>query len=151
MTQILIALACAVVLFLFCYACLLWNKVRLQNLRRKLQISQRLEHTVESIRVIALAMEQQQCNLSEGCIRLVRLLESLPLEHTSRLSSQYNGIYTLYHEVKDLPTHARRNQLSRAERNRQDMMREEKEAEYSTVIMSDVATLKSFSLHSKFD
>lgn len=149
MPQALIALAVALIVFLASYACFLLYKLRLQNQRKRLLAHQRYEKTADSIRVIALAMAQQQCNLSEGCIRLVRLLESLPFKQPATLSGQYPGVYALYQEVKDLPTHARRNELSRAERNRQDTAREEKEAEYSTLILTDVTLLRNFAFNPK--
>lgn len=121
-------------------------KLQQQEAQKKRRRLERIANIVESIQTISLAMEQQQCNMSEGCIRLVHLLDNLPLLAKPQFDSIYPGIYSLYQEVKLLPTHAQRNKLTNKERNSQDLAREATEAELETVILKDVARLKSFSI-----
>lgn len=144
MKFIILLFAIGIIAALAWYAGTLLFKLKQQKHNVQTMTSQRMDTISESIRVIALAMEQQQCNLSEGCIRLYHLLEALPLEEKTNLWDRYTGIYSLYSEVKDLPTHQARSQLSREERKCQDRQREEKEALFESQILVDAASLKSF-------
>lgn len=144
MKFIILLFAVGIIAALAWYAGALLFKLKQQKRNVQTMTSQRMDTISESIRVIALAMEQQQCNLSEGCIRLYHLLEALPLKDKVNVWDEYTGIYSLYTEVKELPTHQARSQLSRDERKRQDKQREDKEALFEPQIMTDVANLKSF-------
>ena len=88
-------------------------------------------------------MEQQQCNLSEGCIRLYHLLEALPVKNKPDLSQQFIGLYSLYDQVKDFPTHDVRKAQSKIETKKQDLQREEIEAQMESQILNDVSELKT--------
>ena len=144
MTFFIILLAVGIITWLSWYAGSLLFKLQLQ--RRKIESvkQQRIDKVGESIRVIALAIEQQQCNLSEGCIRLHHLLESLPINKKMDIWDKYTGIHALYMEVKDLATHQARAQLSLAERKRQDAEREKQEMQFEQLILVDVGLLKHF-------
>lgn len=144
MKFVILLFAVVIIAALAWYAGSLLFKLKQQKRNVQTMTSQRMDTISESIRVIALAMEQQQCNLSEGCIRLYHLLEALPQKDKLNVWDEYTGIYSLYTEVKDLPTHQARSQLSRGERKRQDKQREDKEALFEPQIMTDVASLKSF-------
>ena len=48
--------------------------------------------------------------------------------------------------MKDLPTHEIRKTQSKSETKKQDLQREELEAELETQILKDVSVLKSFSI-----
>ena len=98
----------------------------------------------QSIQTIAKALEQQQCNLSEGCIRLFHLLEALPIKEKPDFSQQFPGIYSHYEQVKNLPTHEARKAQSKRETKFQDLQREELEAKMESQILQDVSVLKSF-------
>jgi uncharacterized SAM-binding protein YcdF (DUF218 family) len=146
MNFVLILLAAIVITSLAWYAGSLLYKLQVQKRNIAEVSTQRLNKITESIRVIALAMAQQQCNLSEGCIRLYHLLECLPITNKSDFSHTYTGIYSLYREVKDLPTHQTRKLLSREEVSQQDTIREHKEALFEAQILKDVAILKKLTV-----
>jgi hypothetical protein len=113
---------------------------------RNQKTQQRVDNISESIQTIAKALEQQQCNLSEGCIRLFHLLEALPVKDKPDFSQQFTGLYSLYEQVKDFPTHDVRKSQSKNETKQQDLQREELEAQLEYQILKDVSVLKTFAV-----
>lgn len=93
-----------------------------------------------------MAMEQQQCNLSEGAIRLVNLLHSLPIETPPNCEREYPSLYALFVQVRELPTHETRRNMSPQLRTEQDEAREEHEARLESSILKEVASLRQFSV-----
>ena len=138
--------ALSIVAVLAFYAGSLLFKLNTQKRLREQKTQQRIENISESIQTIAKALEQQQCNLSEGCIRLFHLLEALPIKNKPDFSQQFVGLYSLYNEVKGLPTHDMRKAQHKKETKRQDLQREELEAQFESQIMRDVAVLKAFNI-----
>ena len=121
------------------------------QLRRQTQNQQRIRanriaNIVESIETIAHAVEQQQCNLSEGAIRLVNLLESLPVKNPPKCAQDYPALYELFCLVRELPTHENRARLSREVRIKQDSEREEQEARLESKILAEVTSLRNFNI-----
>jgi hypothetical protein len=139
-------IALSVVAGLVFYAGSLIFKLRMQQKLRDQKTQQRIDNISQSIQTIAKALEQQQCNLSEGCIRLFHLLEALPLKDKPDFSKKFTGLYTLYAHVQDLPTHDDRKAQSKKEIKHQDLQREELEAQMETQILKDVSVLKKFSI-----
>ena len=94
------------------------QKKALQQARRN-----RINRIKESIEIIAKAMLNDDCNLSEGVLRLKMLLEpvGMSLKH-------YSAMWRLYETVEDMPTHEARNALKKNERMRLDLQRESAEA-----------------------
>jgi hypothetical protein len=125
---------------------LLWELKR-QNRRQELARQKRIDSITESIQVIAKAMEQQQCDLSEGCIRICNLLTAIPAKEQPDYASIYPSIYTLYGKIEHMPTHKEREQLPKKDRLRQDIQRAEWEAELETSILPEVTKLKTFNIH----
>jgi hypothetical protein len=141
-----IVIALSVVGSLAFYAGSLIFKLRAQRKLRNQKTQQRIDSISESIQTIAKALEQQQCNLSEGCIRLFHLLEALPVKDKPDFGQKFIGLYSLYHQVKDLPTHDARKLQSKKETQQQDLQREELEAQLETQILIDVAVLTKFAI-----
>jgi hypothetical protein len=121
-------------------------KLRTQKQLRNKKTQQRIYKISESIQTIAKALDQQQCNLSEGCIRLCHLLEALPIKEKPDFSKKFAGLYSLYEQVKDLPTHGSRKTQTKKETKQQDLQREELEAQLESQILKDVSILKKFSI-----
>lgn len=90
----------------------------------------------ESILIIAKAMQKNDCNHSEGVIRLKMLLD--PLGHKL---DQYPAMFELYQVVQDMPTHEARRQLIKNERMRLDLTRESAEAKLEQKIMLELHQL----------
>ncbi len=148
MTMLLLFAALIIIAVLAFYAGSLLFKLKSQNAIREQKTQQRLTSISQSIQTIAMAVEQQQCNLSEGCIRLFHLLEALPINDRPNFSEQYQGVYALYEQVKNLPTHQARAEQSKAEIRQQDKLRESFEKEHHAQILTDMQQLKSFSVES---
>ena len=143
---IVIMLAILFVAALSFYAGSLLLKLNKQNAIRQDKIQARIVRITESIQTISMAMEQQQCNLSEGCIRLYHLLSSVPINNPPNYAQLYPAVHELYHRVENLPTHQARKELKPAERRRQDAQREEEEVQLESKILLEVAKLKNFSV-----
>ncbi|MBN6074450.1 DUF2489 domain-containing protein [Aggregatibacter actinomycetemcomitans] len=114
------------------------QKKALQQARRN-----RINRIKESLEIIAKAMLNSDCNLSEGVLRLKMLLEpvGMALKH-------YPAMWQLYETVEDMPTHDARKELKKNERMRLDLHRESAEAELESKIklelnrlLTDIQTL----------
>jgi len=143
---VLLLVALSVVAALAFYAGSLLFKLRIQQQLRNQKTQQRVDNILQSIQTIAKTLEQQQCNLSEGCIRLFHLLEALPIKNKPDFSQKFVGLYSLYDQIKDLPTHEARKSQTKKETKQQDLQREELEAQLETQILNDVSVLKTFTI-----
>jgi hypothetical protein len=146
---LLILLICAAIIIIVglgFYAGKLLLQLKQQKQRQAQTRLKRIDSITESVQVIAKAMEQQQCDLSEGCIRICNLLPALPMDNLPDYATNYPAIYSLYEKVAHMPTHKAREQLPKKERRKQDIQRAEWEAELETRILREVAILKNFSV-----
>lgn len=94
------------------------QKKALQQARRN-----RINRIKESIEIIAKAMLNGDCNLSEGVLRLKMLLEPVGMSIRNHVT-----MLQLYEVVETMPTHEARNALKKNERMRLDLQRESAEA-----------------------
>ena len=144
--NIALGLALMIVGGLTFYAGRLLVKLRKQKLLRQENIQKRIGRLTESIQTISMAVEQQQCNLSEGSIRLCNLLAGLPIAVPPNYAELYPALHELHSKVENLPTHDARKLLSPSERRRQDTQREEDEVSLESKILLEVGKLKLFSV-----
>ncbi|WP_375058609.1 DUF2489 domain-containing protein [Zobellella sp. DQSA1] len=128
------------------YAGILLARLKQQTQRREQAIARRNERILDSIRTIAMAVRDDQCNLSEGAIRLTNLLNTLQFSSPKDFAGDYPGLYDLYDRVKEMPTHEARKQLKRNERMRQDLQRAGFENEFEAQIKIEVERLASLEL-----
>ncbi|MCC4263396.1 DUF2489 domain-containing protein [Oceanimonas baumannii] len=135
-----------IIVVLAVYAGILLARLRQQTQFRQQAITRRNERILESVRVIALAVKEDQCNLSEGAIRLTNLLNALQFDQPRNFAEDYPGLYDLYDRVKELPTHEARKQLKRNERMKQDLQRAGHEGELEATIKTEVERLVSLEL-----
>ncbi|WGE46972.1 DUF2489 domain-containing protein [Actinobacillus equuli subsp. haemolyticus] len=147
----LIILAILIVLSMAGYAVYLMLKLRKQNMQHKALLVQaeqaqkaRFERIIDSIDVIARAMLSEQCDFSEGVLRLKPLLDVL-----GKQLSQYSAMWVLYQVVENMPILDERKALKRNERMKQDLLRQSKEVELEEQIKAechqlliDIAQLK---------
>ncbi|EFL77697.1 putative coproporphyrinogen III oxidase [Actinobacillus pleuropneumoniae serovar 6 str. Femo] len=126
-------------------------KLRKQNAQNKALLEQveqvkkaRFERIIDSIDVITRAMLSEQCDFSEGVLRLKPLLDVL-----AKPLSQYSAMWELYQVVEDMPILDERKALKRNERMKQDLHRQSKEVELEEQIKAechqlliDIAQLK---------
>ncbi len=139
----LIVLAVLILLSLVGYAIYLW--IRLKNQKAlELELQKQAEEAqkerffriVDSVDVIARAMIVEQCDLSEGVLRLKPLLDVL-----GKKLSDYAAMWALYQFVEEMAILDERKNLKRNERMRQDLAREAKEAELCDEIKRECTQL----------
>lgn len=128
------------------YAASLLLKLRAQTRLREQAIAARNSRILESVHLIAAAMVQGRCESSEGAIRLVNLLGALQYRWPEPPGERFPGLYALYEQIRDLPTHEARRALTKAERASQDRERARHEQRYNDQIQEDVAKLADFTL-----
>lgn len=144
MNWILVALilaAIAIVAALSFYLGKLLMQIRYAKQQQQLKSQQKQHKLKEDIYTIAWAVQQQQCDLSEGCLRIWVLLDHLHPAASEQNQLQYPGIFGLYDKVKDLPTHDARKALTKTERRTMDKQRFSHEAELKSQIESDLDNL----------
>ena len=97
----------------------------LQKQKKALQQARlnRINRIKESIEIIAKAMLNGDCNLSEGVLRLKMLLEPVGMSIKNHVT-----MLQLYEVVETMPTHEARKALKKNERMRLDLQRESAEA-----------------------
>ncbi|ACX83454.1 DUF2489 domain-containing protein [Aggregatibacter actinomycetemcomitans] len=117
----------------------------LQKQKKALQLARqnRINRIKESLEIIAKAMLNGDCNLSEGVLRLKMLLEPVGMA-----LKNYPAMWQLYEMVEGMPTHNARKELKKNERMRLDLRRESAEAELESKIklelhrlLTDIQTL----------
>lgn len=129
-------LALLIVLAMAGYALALVLKLRRQKQQLAAAQHARYLAVVESIDVIARAMLAEQCDFSEGVLRLKPLLDVL-----GKKLNRFSAMWALYETVADMPILAARKQLKRNERMRLDLTREAKEAEMAEQIKLELRQL----------
>ncbi|MCP4321213.1 MAG: DUF2489 domain-containing protein [Alteromonadales bacterium] len=111
-----------------------------------LKKNERNDNICESIRFIARATGQKQCNVSEASIRLSVLLETLLVEPKIDIDKNYPAISALFEKVKDFSTHAERKTMDKKTLKMQDKQRQIFENEFEDAIIKEAQTLENFSL-----
>lgn len=141
----LLVLAVLIVLSLAGYSVYLWLKLKAQKAVEKQLIEQakqaqkeRFERILESCDVIVRAMQDGQCEPSEGVLRLKPLLDVL-----GKKLSQYPAMWALYEVVENMPILDERKNLKHNERMKLDLEREAKEAELEEQIKQECRQLLS--------
>lgn len=135
----LMVLAALILISLGGYALHLMLKVQAQKKHEQALIEQakqaqkdRYIRILDSIEVIARAMISEQCDFSEGVLRLKPLLDVL-----GRKLSDYTAMWALYGVVENMPILDERKNLKRNERMKLDLERETKEAELESDIKNE--------------
>jgi flagellar basal body-associated protein FliL len=145
MTEIIFLIIGAIIIIaLGIYAGKMLFMLKQQKLRQQNARNKRVESMVQSIQTIAFAMQQQQCNYSEGAIRICSLLRALPIKNIPDYALTFPHLHSLFDKVKDFPTHEERNALSKQERRQQDKLREQFESEAESKIQEEIERLKKF-------
>lgn len=135
-----------IILALAIYAGKLLARVKLQGQRQTQAVHARNERILESINTIALAVSQEQCNQSEGAIRLTNLLNTLQFSQPRDFSGEYPALYELYEKVKDMPTHQARKDFKRNEIMCLDIQRASFELELAAQIKTEAKQLVGLTL-----
>ncbi|MCO4321316.1 DUF2489 domain-containing protein [Aliidiomarina quisquiliarum] len=138
MIWVAITVGVLIILGLSVYAGILFSRLYKQNQQVAAGQAKRLNYLHESIATISLAMQQGQCELSEGCIRLVVLLDNLPNAEKAGFAQRFPKIHEMYERIKHMPTHDARKQLSKKELHKLDREREQLEVDLGEGIQADV-------------
>ena len=125
---------------------LLWL-IKQQNLQQQQVIATKNANLTESIVLIAKAMREEQCELSEGALRIWVLLDHLQLPNKPDAVQSYPGLFKMYDVVKDMPTHQARKERDKKEIRHLDHLREQAEIDLKAEIMADVHKLLEFFHH----
>ncbi|MFQ1049722.1 DUF2489 domain-containing protein [Avibacterium paragallinarum] len=133
---LLIALGLLIIVGMTAYAVKLLRALKSQKQALENARLARVKRLKESIEIIARAMQNGDCNLSEGAIRLKMLLDPLGLKITT-----YPALAELYDVVKEMPTHQARKELKKNERMRLDLTRESAEADLESKILLELNQL----------
>ncbi len=148
-THILIfTLAAIIIVALGTYAGRLLFLLKAQKQRHEAAKTKRIKNIESSVQTIAFAMLQQQCDLSEGVIRICRMLEGVPLDPIPDYKARYPATFELFEKVKNYPTHDERARLPKKERREQDKERGEFESELESKILKESESLKGFCVSS---
>ena len=141
---VLTGVALLIILGLGFYAGKMLFLLKQQKARQEATRQSRVENITESLVLIAKAMDQQQCDLSEGVIRIVNLLNALPIVDQPDYKTKYPHIYALFTEVSGFAILEERQKLSKAERRKQDSAREQIESEYESKVLSELPALQAY-------
>ena len=107
---------------------------------------QRNHDICESIRFIARATAQKQCNVSEASIRLSVLLETLLVEPKIDVNKNYPALSALFEKIKGFATHTERKKMDKKLLKQQDKQRQLFENEFESAIIEEVKSLENFAI-----
>lgn len=138
MVWVVSAFGVLIILGLSIYTGMLFTRLHKQNKEVAAGQAKRLNYLYESIATIALAMQQGQCMLSEGCIRIVVLLDNLPDAKQQEFGKRFPNIHDMFEKIKHMPTHEARKQFPKKEIVKMDREREKLETELEPGIQVDV-------------
>lgn len=138
------AIGVLIILALGIYAGRLLFMLKQQNTRQTAAREKRTETITDSIILIAKAMEQQQCELSEGAIRICNLLEALPLRSPPAFKTKFPHIYALFIDVSGFAILEERQKLSPKEKMKQDKAREQIESEHETKVLAELPDIRQY-------
>ncbi|RTE86653.1 MULTISPECIES: DUF2489 domain-containing protein [Gammaproteobacteria] len=141
---ILGALGVAIILALSVYAGMLLSQLSKQRKENQAGENKRVAYIHESILTIAKAMQQGQCDLSEGSIRISVLLDNLPEAGSTNFDTRFPAIHEMYEKIKHMPTHGARKEYPKKEIRKLDREREALEVEMETTIQADVTEVIAF-------
>lgn len=140
---IIITLAVLIIIALSYYAGTLIWQVKAQEKTKSAEHTKRITYITDSIFHIARAMQAEQCESSEGVLRIWVLLEHYNKEQTEPKLYQeiYPGYSALYNEIKDMPTHEARKKFSKKDILKLDLERMDAEQKHAEKITLDTVQL----------
>ena len=123
------------------YAGSLLRQLQQQSRQQQQQKSEKEQYLRDSITLICKAILEQQCELSEGTLRLWVLLDHLVPQRQPDPVVTYPGLHQMYQVVKDMPTHKARKEQDKALTRQQDVVRLKAEEDLKEFILADTAAL----------
>lgn len=148
---LLLVIATLIIISLAAYAGHLLRQVTKQKQAQTAQllaqeqlIITRNNKIAESIRLIAKAIVEQQCEISEGVIRIARLLETFHQAGDGNFPTAFPCLHDLDQRLSQFPTHQGYKDLKRQQRMRFDVQRAQWEEELKQQITLECERLLSF-------
>jgi len=146
--MILLGIGSLVVAGLAVYAVTLLYRLKAQKVQQLQQqnsaINARKERITESVQIIAAAMQREECELSEGAIRIVKLLAAIPSAQPQNWLTIYPNLHAFYAEIQDMPIMDARAALAKQERMQLDLNRFRFESEYVDCVQPEIELLTAF-------
>lgn len=146
--MILIGIGSLIILALSAYAGRLLYRVKAQQVQQLKQqneaIAARKVRITESIQIIAKAMGSEECDLSEGVIRISKLLAAIPAAEPVDWVQEYPDLHAFYDKIKHMPIREQRSELSKKTRMQLDLERFRFEGEHAELVLQDVVRLTTF-------
>lgn len=136
-TVLLFSIGSLIVLAMLGYLISLLLAIKKQKRMLQQAYQQRLDRLQESIVIIAKAMLTDECNHSEGVLRLKPLLEA----YGKIQLNAFPAMYQLYLTVREMPIKEERQALAKKERRQLDRTRESTEAKLEQQIKSELPQL----------
>ncbi|MCU4675865.1 DUF2489 domain-containing protein [Catenovulum sp. 2E275] len=143
---ILIALGGLILAGLAFYAGKLLFQLKAQTQAVEAAKQKRDNKIIESIQTIAQAVEQEQCEVSEGALRLAVLFDHLSDSTTADYPKRYPAVHQLNEKIKHLDVLEARKALPKQERMKQDVIRLKAEAEHKEAVMTEANLISQFSM-----
>ncbi|MER2491140.1 DUF2489 domain-containing protein [Catenovulum sediminis] len=140
----LLILAAAILGGLAFYAGKLLLQLKVQQTEIKNKLNQRNSRLEESIRTISQAMQEEQCEVGEGALRISVLLDHVSDATQAQYPKKYPSIHALNDKIKHLAILEERKKLPKKERMRQDFERMKAEAEYKDLVLAEAKKLSNF-------
>lgn len=140
-TLLIIILGVLIIVGLALYAGKLLRRLKQQNQIRRDSVQKRVDRIDESIITIAKSMQQEQCPFSEGCLRIVVLLDHRPEAVEYDYAKDYPAMHDMYEKIKHMPTHENRKKFPKKKIREMDKEREGYEVSMKDAILADVNKL----------
>lgn len=103
------------------------QRLQAQQDRQAQREQERIQYIYESLNVIARAVLDDQCPVTEGCIRMAVLMDNLSLDCDTK--NRFSPIFKIYHATRHIPTHSSWKALERKQQQsfKQEMFALERE------------------------
>jgi hypothetical protein len=138
MWYVLASIGLLIIAALGVYAGKLLFQLQAQTKKQQAARAQRMETIFESIHTISRAMQQQQCNVSEGAIRICRLFAALPETTPVDYKAKFPAMHALFVEVSGFAILDDRKALSKKQRFAEDKAREIIEEQHESVVLREL-------------
>lgn len=136
-----IVIGAVVVIGLSFYAGRLLWLVNAQGAELAASKAKKNQYVIDSIVGICKAMHAEQCELSEGTLRVWVLLDHLEQPDKPDAVTAYPGLHRMYDVVKDMPTHSARKKHEKSHIRQLDAVRQQAELDLKDFILADVEKL----------
>ena len=146
--MILLGIGCLIIITLAVYAGRLLYRLKAQQVQQLLlqqnAVDARKVRITESVQIIAGAMQREECDLSEGTIRIAKLLAAIPAAEPLDWSLRYPELHAFYNKIRHMPIMDARKALPKQARMQQDLDRFRYESEFGERMQKEIVGLMSF-------